>query len=145
MMAGAWFLIWVLSLAWVAAAVPAANKGVDLSEAVVLGGLTLLVGSVVLLPVCGYLLAHAGRWVSVAALTLYVWGLLLPLYIVSMVMTPAANGLDNDNAAGAGLVILGVPGLLGVAALVGIGASVGAVVRALADRRRLALEVARSR
>jgi hypothetical protein len=144
-MAGAWFLIWVLSLAWAAAALPAANRGAGLSEAVVRGGLTLLVGSVVLLPVCGSLLAHAGRWVYVTALTLYVWGLLLALYIGSMVMTPAANGLDNDNAAGAGLVILGVPGFFVVAALVGIGVGVGAVVRALAGRRRRALELARCR
>jgi hypothetical protein len=142
-MAGAWFLIWVLALVWAAAAVPAANAGMDPSQGIVRGGLTLAVGSVLLL-VCGYLLAHAGRWVYVAALTLYVWGLLLAWYIGAMLMTtPAADGSDNDNAAGAGLVILGVPGLFVVAALVGLGAGVGAVVRALAQRRRRALELAR--
>jgi hypothetical protein len=142
-MAGGWFLIWVLALVWAAAVVPAANAGTDTSEAILRGRLTLAVGSVVLLLVCGYLLAYAGRWVYVAALTLYVWGLLLAWYIGAMLMTPAADGSDNDNAAGAGLVILGVPGLFVVAALVGLGAGLGAVVRALARRRRRALELAR--
>ena len=144
LMAGAWFLIWVLALVWAAAAVPAANAGMDPSDAIVRGGLMLAVGAVVLLLVCGYLLAHAGRWVYMAALTLYVWGLLLAWYVGAMLMTtPAADGSDNDNAAGAGLVILGVPGLFVVAALVGLGAGVGAVVRALARRRTRALELAR--
>jgi hypothetical protein len=98
---------------------------------------------VVLLLVCGSLLAQAGRWVYVASLTLYVWGLLLAWYIGAMLMTPAADGSDNDNAAGAGLVILGLPGLFVVAALVGLGAGVGAVVRAVVRRRRRALELAR--
>lgn len=135
-MAGAWFLIWVLALVWAAAAIPASNAGSAPSEAIKRGGLTLLVGSTVLLPACGYLLAHSGRWIYLAALTLYVWVLLLAWYIGAMLMAPAADGSDNDTAAGAGLVILGVPGLIVIAALVGLGAAIGAAVRAQGRRRR---------
>lgn len=132
--AGAWFLIWILALVWAAKAEPEANAGADPSSVVVSGGLVLGIGSVILLVVCGYLLAHAGRWVYMAGLTLYVWGLLLAWYVGAMLMTPATDGSDNDNAAGAGLVILGIPALFAVAVLVGLGAGAAAGARALARR-----------
>jgi hypothetical protein len=135
-MVGAWFLVWVFALVWAAAAIPASNAGSDLSEAINRGGLTLLVGSAALLPTCGCVLAHAGRWIYLAGLTLYVWVLLLAWYIGAMLMAPATDGSDNDTAAGAGLVILGVPGLFVIAALVGLGAAAGAAVRAAGRRRR---------
>ena len=133
-MAGVWFLMWLLALVWAAGAIPASNAGSAPSEAVNRGGLMLLVGSVVLLPACGCVLAQSGRWAYLAALTLYVWVLLLAWYVGAMLMAPATDGSDNDTAAGAGLVILGVPGLIVIAALVGLGAAVGAAVRALGRR-----------
>ena len=91
----------------------------------------------------GYVLANAGRWSYIGALVIYVWALLLAWYIGAMLSTPAADGSDNDTAAGAGLVILGVPALVVVVALVGLGAGVGALVRALARRRSRGLGLER--
>ncbi len=134
-MVGAWLVVWGLALVWTSAAVPQASAGADPRAAVVRAGLMLALGSAGLLVVCGFLLARAGRWVYVAALTLYVWVLLLFWYVGAMLMAPAVDLSDNDNAAGAGLVILGVPALLVVATLVSLGAGGGAAVRAIARRR----------
>ena len=99
-------------------------------------GLTLAIGSPLLLVACGWFLGRAGRWVFVGALTLYVWGLLMVGYVAAMLMMPVTPGMaDDDTAAGAGVALLAVPALLVVAVLVGLGAGAGALVRAWRLRR----------
>lgn len=133
-MFGVWFVVWVLALVFTSFAVPAYDSGVDLSDSVVRSGLALAVGSAGGLLVCGYLLGRTGRWVYLAALTLYVWVLMLALYVGAMSMVPESAGGYDDNAAGAGFVLLGGPALFVTATLVGLGAGVGAAVRFVARR-----------
>lgn len=85
-------------------------------------GLFLGLGVLALLSVCGFILGRARRWTYVWMLTGYVWALLLALYVVAMLAAPTNGGGDNDTAAGAGLVILGLPMLFIVGIFVGIGA-----------------------
>lgn len=133
--AGTWFIVWVLGVVWASRTVPLTDPNL-ITNADVGVGLTLAIGSPLLLVACGWLLGRAGRWVFVGALTLYVWGLLMVGYVAAMLMMPVAPGVaDDDTAAGAGVVLLAVPALLTVAVLVGLGAGAGALVRAWRLRR----------
>lgn len=128
--AGTWFIVWVLGLVWASRTVPLADTS-QMTNADVDLGLTLAIGSPLLLVVHGWFLGRADRWLFVGALTLYVWGLFMFGYVAAMLMMPVTPGAaDDDTAAGAGVVLLAVPALLIVAILVGLGAGAGALVRA---------------
>lgn len=131
----AWFILWVVALVWCVAVVSQIEPGTVLSTGLIRSGLALGVGALVLLPVCGYLLARANRWSYVWTLIAYVWVLLLAFYIFAMLTAPTGDGTSGDTAAGAGLVILGVPLLLLVAAFVGFGVGTSALFGALSRRR----------
>jgi hypothetical protein len=127
-MATVWALLWVIALVWCGRATAETQSGDAMSVGLQRAGLALGLGSLALLPVSGYILGRARRWMYVWVLVAYVWMLLLVLYVVTMLAVPVAGGSDNDTAAGAGLVILGLPMLFIVGVLVGAGAGVGLLV-----------------
>jgi hypothetical protein len=127
-MATVWTLLWVVAVFWCVDVVANTRSGDVVSVGLQRAGLVLGLGSLALLPACGYVLGRAQRWTYVWVLTGYVWVLLLALYVVTMLAAPPSGASDNDTAAGAGLVILGVPLLFVVGAIVGIGAGAGRLV-----------------
>jgi hypothetical protein len=127
-MATVWALLWVIALVWCGRATAETQSGDAMSVGLQRAGLALGLGSLALLPVSGYILGRARRWMYVWMLVAYVWMLLLVLYVVTMLAVPVAGGSDNDTAAGAGLVILGLPLLFIIGVLVGAGAGVGLLV-----------------
>ncbi|BBH18583.1 hypothetical protein Back2_28700 [Nocardioides baekrokdamisoli] len=88
---------------------------------------------VLMMPVMGYLTCRApGRIARMALATALVWGSLLAAYVLAMATSSDPN---SDNAAGAGLVVLGIPAGLAAAALVGF----GGLLRLAVDRLRARL------
>lgn len=85
----------------------------------------VVVLAVIALPVSGYVAAAPpraiGRYVCLVA---YVWFLTMGVYCVAMLASAPPGGPDTDTAAGAGLVILGVPVALAIAILTALGVAV---------------------
>lgn len=134
-MAVAWLMLWVLGAVLCGVTVPLTNPGEALGPGLMRSALMLGIGSATLLPVCGFVLSRSRGWVYQGILVGYVWALLMMLYVVAMLAAPAAAGSDSDTAAGAGVVILGIPMLLVVGALVGIGAVANLIVGRLSAAR----------
>ncbi|MFE0458741.1 hypothetical protein ACFW1A_05695 [Kitasatospora sp. NPDC058965] len=87
----------------------------------------------------GGLLGFRRAW-SVAALSAPAsTALLMCCYVLVMLLGPSSGGggasADNDNAAGAGVVFLGVPTLLLMAVLLAVGAGAGSLLGILLGRR----------
>src|SRR5580765_3567075 len=131
-MAAVWLAVWVSGVAWSDKAM--SDVGRPLSEGLARSGLALAVAAAILLTVCGYLVCRPRRGIYLWALVAYVWVLLLALYVVAMVDTATAG---SDDAAGAGLVILGIPMLIVVATLACLGAGARLLVRHLIRGRPL--------
>jgi hypothetical protein len=132
----AWSLLWVVAVVWWAVldhSQPAPDRAT--SSGLLHSGLAVGVSALVLLSVCGDLLARAQRWSYVGALIGYVSALLIALYVVAMLTAPTEAGTSNDTAAAAGLVILGIPLVLFVTTFVGLGAGTSVLVGALSRWR----------
>ena len=75
---------------------------------------------VILMPVAGFIAGRSPRaFPRIAVAAGVIWGSLMVGYALSMT---ASSGPASDDAAGAGLVILGIPTAFVVASLVGVGA-----------------------
>lgn len=88
---------------------------------------------VVLMPVAGYATGRAPRRLPRMCLAAgAMWGSIMLGYVLSML---TATGPANDDAAGAGVVILAIPTACVVAVLMGLGALARLAVERLARRR----------
>jgi hypothetical protein len=129
-----WLTVWVLALAWSARAVPVANAGTDFSSTLTWTGWAILAAVVLGLPVSGFIGARTRRWGSLLLVVWLVWALSLLWYVGSMLDGPDTSG--SDDAAGAGLVILGIPALGVIILLAALGAGIGVTANVVAQRRR---------
>lgn len=82
----------------------------------------------------GFVLGKRRLWVHVPLAAGVGTALLAVLYVAAMVAFADPNDSTTDNAAGAGLVIFGVPTALGLAVLLAMPAAVGWLVARRGDR-----------
>lgn len=115
-----WAVWWAMGIVWIGLAMSHTPQGGHLGTGLVATGLALVAVAVAGLLVCGYLLGRDRRWSYACILSAYVTGLMATLYVAAMLTGPDPDG-TNDNAAGMGLAILGLPTLAVVFALVALG------------------------
>lgn len=133
-----WVVGWVVAVAWAFWAVtPNDVENAPMPLPMFISGIGLLFGLVVGLLVTAGWLAARRRWPGVLVLVLGVTGAVLAWYVAAMLAVPVPPGQPDiqDDAAGAGLVLIAVPTFGIAAALTGIGAGVGVLVRNFGERR----------
>lgn len=131
-----WGVLWVAGVVWAAMAVPPAQVTDSPSTPILATGLLLAGVTVVGALVTSGWLGTRRRWVQVLLFAAALTGALLAWYVAAMLAVPIPAGQPDtqDDAAGAGVVLLAVPTVLLVAVLCSVGAGVGALVSRL--RRR---------
>lgn len=127
----AWLVLlgaWIPALVWLHD--QHASSGVLIEVGAVLGGLAVLASLGF-----GALLGFAGLWKRAALASLFGAGVLIFWYSAITLAAPDPTN-QNDHAAGAGAVILGIPSLVLVALLLFAGGASGRLIRFASDRRR---------
>lgn len=138
MVAALYVPLWVAGVVWCVVAVPAANSASpDIPAALVVTGIGIVATAAVGALVASLWLGARGRWVVALLLTAWVCAWFATLYVAAMLAVPVPEGQPDvqDDAAGAGVVLLFIPTAVVVAAITGLGTAVGAVYRRIRAHR----------
>lgn len=129
LLGGTWVAWLIAVLVFLASILPLPDRA---GPVVGWGAVFIGILSLAMMTLGGYDIARRKRD-TVYLLIGLVWALGMVAYVTAMLLAPQPGGVEDD-AAGAGLVLLSVPWLMIVSAFVGTGFGIGLVVRRRDER-----------
>jgi hypothetical protein len=137
LVAASWLLVWIAGVVWAVMAVPPAQVTDTPSAPILVTGVALLALTVIGIVATSAWLTARSRWSLVLVFAIVITVALLGWYVAAMLAVPIPQDQPDvqDDAAGAGVVLLALPTAGVVILLTAIGFGIGSLSSRLRRRR----------